>query len=69
MVAVVSIVLWFDDVFVFPVCSDQAAILEDIVSDVPLEFDFLFSQSHAEVISGKQEGNTSCLFTDASAGG
>lgn len=36
--------------------SDQAAILEDIVSDVPLEFDFLFSQSHAEVISGKQEG-------------
>lgn len=36
--------------------SEQAAILEDIVSDVPLEFDFLFSESHAEVISGKQEG-------------
>lgn len=35
---------------------EQAAILEDIVSDVPLEFDFLFSESHAEVISGKQEG-------------
>uniref|UniRef100_A0A8C6SVS2 nucleoside-triphosphate phosphatase n=1 Tax=Neogobius melanostomus TaxID=47308 RepID=A0A8C6SVS2_9GOBI len=36
--------------------SEQAAILEDVVSDVPLEFDFLFSESHAEVISGKQEG-------------
>ncbi|XP_072319140.1 ectonucleoside triphosphate diphosphohydrolase 7-like [Eucyclogobius newberryi] len=36
--------------------TEQAAILEDIVSDVPLEFDFLFSESHAEVISGKQEG-------------
>ncbi|XP_075994542.1 ectonucleoside triphosphate diphosphohydrolase 7-like isoform X2 [Genypterus blacodes] len=36
--------------------SEQAAILDDLVSDVPQEFDFLFSQSHAEVISGKQEG-------------
>ncbi|XP_030282782.1 ectonucleoside triphosphate diphosphohydrolase 7-like [Sparus aurata] len=36
--------------------SVQAAILEDLVTDVPLEFDFLFSRSHAEVISGKQEG-------------
>ncbi|XP_070837290.1 ectonucleoside triphosphate diphosphohydrolase 7-like [Chaetodon trifascialis] len=36
--------------------SQQAAILEDLVTDVPLEFDFLFSHSHAEVISGKQEG-------------
>uniref|UniRef100_A0A3B4B568 nucleoside-triphosphate phosphatase n=1 Tax=Periophthalmus magnuspinnatus TaxID=409849 RepID=A0A3B4B568_9GOBI len=35
---------------------EQVAILEDIVSDIPLEFDFLFSESHAEVISGKQEG-------------
>ncbi|XP_044292295.1 ectonucleoside triphosphate diphosphohydrolase 7 isoform X2 [Varanus komodoensis] len=34
----------------------QTAILEDLVRDVPLEFDFLFSKSHAEVISGKQEG-------------
>ncbi|XP_042314162.1 ectonucleoside triphosphate diphosphohydrolase 7 isoform X2 [Sceloporus undulatus] len=34
----------------------QSAILEDLVRDVPLEFDFLFSESHAEVISGKQEG-------------
>ncbi|TNM85672.1 ectonucleoside triphosphate diphosphohydrolase 4 [Takifugu rubripes] len=36
--------------------SQQAAILEDLVNDIPLEFDFLFSRSHAEVISGKQEG-------------
>ncbi|TDH15645.1 hypothetical protein EPR50_G00011510 [Perca flavescens] len=36
--------------------SQQADILEDLVADVPLEFDFLFSRSHAEVISGKQEG-------------
>ncbi|XP_061770860.1 ectonucleoside triphosphate diphosphohydrolase 7-like [Nerophis ophidion] len=36
--------------------SRQAAILEDLVTDVPLDFDFLFSRSHAEVISGKQEG-------------
>lgn len=36
--------------------SQQAAILEDLITDVPLEFDFLFSRSHAEVISGKQEG-------------
>ncbi|CAL8353119.1 unnamed protein product [Boreogadus saida] len=36
--------------------SQQAAILEDLVTDVPMEFDFLFSHSHAEVISGKQEG-------------
>ncbi|XP_028266629.1 ectonucleoside triphosphate diphosphohydrolase 7-like [Parambassis ranga] len=36
--------------------SQQTAILEDLITDVPLEFDFLFSSSHAEVISGKQEG-------------
>lgn len=40
----------------FCIRSQQAAILEDLVTDVPLEFDFLFSSSHAEVISGKQEG-------------
>ncbi|XP_060698221.1 ectonucleoside triphosphate diphosphohydrolase 4-like [Hemiscyllium ocellatum] len=34
----------------------QNAILEDLYTDVPVEFDFLFSESHAEVISGKQEG-------------
>ncbi|KAG7256949.1 hypothetical protein CRUP_015061 [Coryphaenoides rupestris] len=36
--------------------SQQTAILEDLVTNIPLEFDFLFSHSHAEVISGKQEG-------------
>ncbi|XP_074855472.1 ectonucleoside triphosphate diphosphohydrolase 7 isoform X2 [Carettochelys insculpta] len=36
--------------------SQQAAILEDLVKNVPLEFDFLFSETQAEVISGKQEG-------------
>ncbi|XP_038600072.1 ectonucleoside triphosphate diphosphohydrolase 7 isoform X2 [Tachyglossus aculeatus] len=34
----------------------QQAILIDLVKDLPAEFDFLFSQSQAEVISGKQEG-------------
>lgn len=47
-------------------CSQQAAILEDLVNDIPLEFEFLFSRSHAEVISGKQEGESmscqSCIF-------
>jgi len=38
----------------------QAAILENLVKNVPLEFDFLFSKSHAEVISGKQEGGKHC---------
>lgn len=37
-------------------CSEQSAILEDLITDLPLEFEFLFSSSHAEVISGKQEG-------------
>lgn len=37
-------------------CRKQLAILADLVRDLPLEFDFLFSQSQAEVISGKQEG-------------
>ncbi|CAM9997719.1 unnamed protein product [Lampetra fluviatilis] len=36
--------------------SLQEAILEDLRTDIPLEFDFLFSDSHVEVISGKQEG-------------
>lgn len=36
--------------------SQQAAILDDLVVNVPDDFDFLFSRSHAEVISGKQEG-------------
>ncbi|XP_053548515.1 ectonucleoside triphosphate diphosphohydrolase 7 isoform X2 [Bombina bombina] len=36
--------------------SQQSAILQDLVKDVPQEFDFIFSETHAEVISGKQEG-------------
>ncbi|NXB67309.1 ENTP4 diphosphohydrolase, partial [Struthidea cinerea] len=36
--------------------NQQKAILEDLLTDIPVHFDFLFSDSHAEVISGKQEG-------------
>ncbi|XP_063787946.1 ectonucleoside triphosphate diphosphohydrolase 4 isoform X3 [Pseudophryne corroboree] len=36
--------------------SQQEAILEDLRTDIPVRYDFLFSDSHAEVISGKQEG-------------
>lgn len=36
--------------------SQQGAILQELCTNVPIEFDFLFSESHAEVISGKQEG-------------
>ncbi|XP_062927372.1 ectonucleoside triphosphate diphosphohydrolase 4-like isoform X3 [Mobula hypostoma] len=36
--------------------SQQGAILQNLYVNVPVEFDFLFSESHAEVISGKQEG-------------
>ncbi|KAG8435465.1 hypothetical protein GDO86_013412 [Hymenochirus boettgeri] len=36
--------------------SQQTAILQDLVRDIPQEFDFLFSEAHAEVITGKQEG-------------
>ncbi|XP_063163051.1 ectonucleoside triphosphate diphosphohydrolase 7 isoform X2 [Candoia aspera] len=35
--------------------KQQEAILKDLMRDIPLEFDFLFSESQAEVISGKQE--------------
>ncbi|MEQ2207620.1 hypothetical protein XENOCAPTIV_015784, partial [Xenoophorus captivus] len=33
----------------------QEAILEDLRTDIPVHFNFLFSDSHVEVISGKQE--------------
>ncbi|XP_033125554.1 ectonucleoside triphosphate diphosphohydrolase 4-like [Anneissia japonica] len=36
--------------------SQQKAILDDLQRDVPKDFDFLFSDTHFEVISGKQEG-------------
>ncbi len=40
------------------VCSQQEALLEDLRTDIPVNFNFLFSDSHVEVISGKQEGKT-----------
>ncbi|KAM4676975.1 ectonucleoside triphosphate diphosphohydrolase 4 isoform 2-T3 [Discoglossus pictus] len=36
--------------------SQQEAILEDLRINIPGDYEFLFSDSHAEVISGKQEG-------------
>ena len=35
---------------------EQEAILNDLRTDINLEFEFLFSPTHVEVISGKQEG-------------
>lgn len=52
----------------FSACSQQADIIEDLVTDVPLEFDFLFSRSHVEVISGKQEGELNRLVYPADSG-
>uniref|UniRef100_A0A8C5QK38 nucleoside-triphosphate phosphatase n=1 Tax=Leptobrachium leishanense TaxID=445787 RepID=A0A8C5QK38_9ANUR len=36
--------------------SQQTAIIQNLVKDIPQQFDFLFSEAHAEVITGKQEG-------------
>lgn len=36
--------------------SEQDAILNDLRVDLALKFNFLFSPTHVEVISGKQEG-------------
>nr|XP_006812996.1 PREDICTED: ectonucleoside triphosphate diphosphohydrolase 4-like [Saccoglossus kowalevskii] len=36
--------------------SQQNAILDDIRKDVPKEFNFLFAETHTEVITGKEEG-------------
>uniref|UniRef100_A0A674A9T4 nucleoside-triphosphate phosphatase n=1 Tax=Salmo trutta TaxID=8032 RepID=A0A674A9T4_SALTR len=36
--------------------GQQEALLEDLRTDFPVRFNFLFSDSHVEVISGKQEG-------------
>lgn len=44
--------------------SQQKAILEDLLTDIPVRFDFLFSDSHAEVISGKQEGWSVDLYLE-----
>lgn len=37
-------------------CSAQDAILSNVRLDVTLHYNFLFSETHVEVISGKQEG-------------
>ena len=36
--------------------ADQEAILDDLRVDIPLKFNFHFTSSHVEVITGKQEG-------------
>ena len=36
--------------------ADQEAILDDLRVDVPLKYNFHFTSSHVEVITGKQEG-------------
>eukprot|EP00058_Branchiostoma_floridae_P023475 XP_002608965.1 hypothetical protein BRAFLDRAFT_104979 [Branchiostoma floridae] len=36
--------------------SDQEDILDNLRENVPLDYEFLFSDTHVEVISGKQEG-------------
>ena len=38
------------------VASDREAILNDLRVDLALKFEFLFSPTHVEMISGKQEG-------------
>jgi Golgi nucleoside diphosphatase len=34
----------------------QDAIINNLINDIPLHFDFLFSSTQIEVITGKQEG-------------
>lgn len=49
--------LWTNKLFFFLLNpSQQEALLEDLRTDIPVHFNFLFSDSHVEVISGKQEG-------------
>lgn len=45
--------------------SQQEAILEDLRTDIPVHFNFLFSDSHVEVISGKQEGTNESMKPSA----
>ena len=47
---------------------DQEAILDDLRVDIPLEFNFLFAETHAEVIAGKQEGVYSWVATNFALG-
>jgi hypothetical protein len=53
---IINLGIFFFSFSFFLFLRQQLAILADLVKDLPLEFDFLFSQSQAEVISGKQEG-------------
>ena len=36
--------------------ADQEAILDDLRVDISLKYNFHFTSSHVEVITGKQEG-------------
>lgn len=36
--------------------AKQDAILNNLIANIPLRFNFLFSSTHVEVITGKQEG-------------
>ena len=42
--------------------AQQEAILEDLRTDIPLEFNFHFVPTHVEIITGKQEGMIFSLF-------
>ena len=48
--------LMFWSIYNFCNFSQQTAIIDDLKKDIPLEYSFLFTENHAEVISGKQEG-------------
>ena len=41
----------------------QDAILNNLIENIPLRFDFLFSSTHVEVITGKQEGKWGLFWT------
>ena len=47
---------------------DREAILNDLRVDLALQFDFLFSATHVEVISGKQEGIYSWIAVNHALG-
>ncbi|ELU13735.1 hypothetical protein CAPTEDRAFT_169216 [Capitella teleta] len=47
---------------------DQEAILNDLRSDIPLEFNFIFPETQAEVIPGKQEGVYAWIATNYALG-
>ena len=40
----------------------QDLILDDLRTNIPLRYNFHFTKSHAEVITGKQEGTTCQCF-------